>query len=125
MGRMTRRLLIAAVAVAVVALALLLVRPMAQQALADRAASEVAARAATGLQAPVEVGSAAIALHPLRLVLRDLTLKQDGAFGLKGGASVERLEISGRWRGRDGRRAPATARSGDRWRRHAGGRTGS
>jgi outer membrane protein insertion porin family len=80
---------------AALSLAAAVARPLVASAIAERARRLVEARAAAGLRAPVTLSGAAVGFYPTLLVLRDLRLARDGAFGLQAGSSLERAEISG------------------------------
>src|SRR5258706_2010694 len=95
MARRKRFLLITVALVVAGLVSVPILRPFVLRAAADKARRQVIARAAEGLGAPLSVGGVGVSLMPTVIVLSDLRLDRDGAFGLQAGSSVQRLTLSG------------------------------
>jgi len=95
MTRRKRFLLITAALVVAGLVSVPILRPFVLRAAADKARRQVIARAAEGLGAPISVGGVDVSLMPTVIVLSDLRLDRDGAFGLQAGSSLKRLTLSG------------------------------
>src|SRR5262245_10957697 len=91
-----KRFLLIASAAAVAGLASgPVLRPILIRAAADRARRQVIARAESALGASLEVGRVDVSIMPTVVVLNDLRLEKDAAFGLRAGSSLDRLTVSG------------------------------
>src|SRR5262245_28721701 len=95
MTRRERNLLILTAVVAVGAASAPFLRPPLLRAIAVRARREVTIRAERDLRAPVALGEVGVSLVPTVLVLNDLRLEADGAWGLRAGSSLARVEMRG------------------------------
>ncbi|HZN03128.1 MAG TPA: hypothetical protein VFD06_06025, partial [Candidatus Polarisedimenticolia bacterium] len=88
-------LLTCAVAAGALALAALVARPWLARLVAEHARQEAVEKAAAALGAPVSIARSTAGFAPVVVILEGLRLEADGAFGLRAGSSVERVEISG------------------------------
>jgi outer membrane protein assembly factor BamA/autotransporter translocation and assembly factor TamB len=95
MSRRSRILLVVGLVLVGAVAAAFAIRPAAARLVAEQARLQVMRQVTPALGAPVSIGRVDAGFKPPVIVLTDLRLEADGAFGLRAGSSIATTEIRG------------------------------